>query len=144
MASEVAPLSANSGATYEGGHYPIRQDQVTKPSLTMSFTESSVNYVDYPAYSVGILDESGTSYRLNNTSAPWIRYFRWAPGLNYFGSVHPKYRHSTDQVNFAFIDGHGETRKWSPYDPYSAPLSSKFYGGFGPLLGSLRDVRFDD
>lgn len=143
MASEVAPVSGDSGATYESGHYPIRQDHVIKPSLTTAFTESMVNYADYPAYSVGILDDGGASYRLNNTSAPWVRYFRWAPGLNYHASVNPQYRHGTDQVNFSFMDGHGDTRKWSATDPYSAMLSAQLYGGFGPLLGPLRGIRFD-
>jgi prepilin-type N-terminal cleavage/methylation domain-containing protein/prepilin-type processing-associated H-X9-DG protein len=146
MVSEVAPMALNANYTaYEGDHYPIRQDQVIKPSLTTAYTECLVDYSS-AAVSVGQVEMGGFSYRLNNTSPPYPRQYRWDPGLNYFNAfnvVSPVYRHSFTQVNFSFMDGHAETRKWTANDPFSAPIGSSLYGGFGPLLGPLRGYRFD-
>ncbi len=143
MADEVVGASNDGAATYQNGYTPLKIDQVKRPSMTMAFCDVTIQADATMAE--GYIESVG-SYRLNNNIT--TRSNRWAPGLNasipyYFTLAPYSYRHSQWFTNFSFMDGHAETRKYNQFDPYSAPISTLLYGGFGPLLGPLRDQTFD-
>ncbi len=143
MADEVCGVSTDGGVTYANGYTPLRLDQVSRPSITMAFCDISIEAVS--GTPEGYIESVG-SYRLNNNVT--IRNNRWNPGLNaselyYFNLAPYSYRHNQWFTNFSFLDGHAETRKYNQFDPYSSPQGVVLFGGFGQLLGPLRDQTFD-
>jgi prepilin-type N-terminal cleavage/methylation domain-containing protein/prepilin-type processing-associated H-X9-DG protein len=138
MATEVASYiqwQPDNSYTLASGYTPITMQQVIKPSRTMALTEG---WRDLNGGSI-----AAATRTMNEWSGP---VYRWYPGLDYTNTfnIGPiRYRHSLDRVNFTFLDGHGETRRWTADDPFSAPYTPIFWGGFGPILGPLRDRRFD-
>lgn len=142
MSGEVAGYSTDNGATYLWGRYPLKHRDVIKPLDTVFIMDAFSNLLD----SNRLIN---TSRNLNeNTSAA----YRWYPGLDYRGTFNTSpfsYRHNKENVNFAFLDGHAETRRYNPTDPYqtfapySTPNVSPFWGGFGKVVGPLRGVNYD-
>jgi prepilin-type N-terminal cleavage/methylation domain-containing protein/prepilin-type processing-associated H-X9-DG protein len=143
MADEVSGTSGDGGATYFNGYTPLKLEQVKRPSITMAFCDVAIEAVSgTPEGYIEIV----SSYRLNNNVT--TRNNRWNPGLNasepyYFNLAPYSYRHNQWFTNFSFFDGHAETRKYNQFDPYSTPQGALLFGGFGQLLGPLRDQTFD-
>ncbi len=80
--------------------------------------------------------------------------YRFMFGANYNGSIYRtasvyEYRHQRTSVTFAFLDGHGETRKFQPVpdDPYAISNSSIIASGYGPFgpggFGALLEFDYE-
>jgi prepilin-type N-terminal cleavage/methylation domain-containing protein/prepilin-type processing-associated H-X9-DG protein len=137
-AYEVSPYSNNGGASYQNDLAPLRTHDVLKPGHTVAIYDAAADLVTdgFPMVNSG--------YYLNDAGLSHLPTFRWAPGLNNQGLAFSKatWRHNLDTANFAFLDGHAQSRKWDPNCSYSMPYGP-YYGGFGQLLGPLRGKPYD-
>jgi prepilin-type N-terminal cleavage/methylation domain-containing protein/prepilin-type processing-associated H-X9-DG protein len=137
MAYEVTgyvTYTPGGGSVSSEAPAPIRLNEILKPGNTMALSDASL-YVP--------LDLVGNMTPMHFGTSP---VYRWRPGVHDgdgFAVFPPLYRHSREQTNFSFLDGHGETRKWDPNDPYSAPYGTYYWGGFGKIMGPLRGERWD-
>ncbi len=115
------------------GRTPQRLSQILKPAQTMSTCDSMT-------YAGGLWQAS--SMRLFEDAAPVQRS---KPGLILEANLDFRWRHFSQSANFTFLDGHGETRKWNPADPYRQAGSPAAYyaGGFGYLIGPMRGRPYD-
>jgi prepilin-type N-terminal cleavage/methylation domain-containing protein/prepilin-type processing-associated H-X9-DG protein len=136
MAQEIAGYY--NGTTWLTGTYPgpLKSTNLTKPSQTMLAADGSLWFSVYPVQgsirpdSIGI----GGSYRwIIGTNAPAGNGLPWQTPL----PAVVTYRHSLENVNFVFFDGHGETRRFTKPDPHSS------LGGFGKLLPRTKGFTLD-
>jgi len=143
MSGEVAGYTTDNYVTFTWNRYPLKQQDIVKPGDTAFIMDA---FSDMTTSNNQLIN---TSRNLNeDTSAA----YRWYPGLNYLGTFNTSpfsYRHNQDNTNFSFLDGHAETRKFNPTDPYvtfapyNNPGVSNFWGGFGKLVGPLRGKNYD-
>lgn len=114
---------------------PHRMADILKPTETMSTTDTMVyNGTMYYSLSMRLYENNARSQRckpgMNLNNPPGISEASW--------------RHLKTSTVFTFLDGHGETRKWNPVDPYRGPdVLPLFVGGFGKLVGQMRDRAYD-
>lgn len=138
MITDVTGYSPDNGVTWQWGRGPTRYAQINKPSGTMMVTETM-----YYTTLEMVINTPMTLHEFSGVS--YDGYYRSRPGLNYTTSITAStFRHMTDKVNFTFFDGHGETRRHNPNDPYSIPYLPFYRGGFGYLVGPLRGYPYDD
>lgn len=137
MLEEASGYSSDAGENWNAGLYPLKITQIVKPSRTTFIFDAPLG--GYAEDQIA----NNNCIQLNTYSTPNRRFY---PGMNYrgaFDTTPPSYRHQNVSTNFAFFDGHAETRRYQPDDPYSAPYGTLFWGGFGPLIGPLRGLPYD-
>ena len=141
MAREVTGYFSGStwhimyGTTPASELIAMRQSQLQNPASTMSLADGWINNTNDILTQTMNLHEASTG----------VGHYRSLPGINNFGLGidHSQWRHFNTSVNFAFFDGHAQTRKWDPQDPYATPLFPHHQGGFGKLLDTLRGRKYD-
>jgi prepilin-type processing-associated H-X9-DG protein len=138
MLEEASGYSSDAGVNWNGNHTPIKLNQVLAPAATTVFFDAPMGgYAETQLSTTNCL-------QLNTWGVPNRRFY---PGLNYrsgnFATAPYDYRHQATNTNFVFFDGHAQTRRYEPADPYSVPITGQFWGGFGPLIGPLRDQKGD-
>lgn len=125
---------------------PNRLADIRKPSLTMALADSQWQ-INAGTPGIGqILSASADIHTPFNPATPTANAFHWRLGINtdqaslYTFPAVRLFRHQTDSVNFVFLDGHGERRK------YQAPDTEGIggvNGGFGKVLGQIGSKRYD-
>jgi|GEM_PF-1307893 len=142
MPLEVAGYrdAANNWAFYRTA---LKLGQVVNPTGTTAFYDT---WWDPATNGLSKLSSS-----LNEADDP---YYRATPGLNEaiaatdggnINTATATWRHMRNNSNFVFLDGHAETRKRIPVDPYTQPpyVAVIRTGGFGYVLGPLRSYKYD-
>ncbi len=112
---------------------PQRLNHLQKPGSTMAISDSYLG-------GNGI-SQSGRILEFSTG----VGSHRATPGMRYstLGMAHHRWSHMTTSTAFSFLDGHTELRNWNPTDSYAAPYPPYYEGGFGYLLGPMRNRPFD-
>jgi prepilin-type N-terminal cleavage/methylation domain-containing protein len=134
----------HNGSTWLWDRTPLKMTEVTKSFDTMLAADG---WYDITRDNIRVFDG------LNEDTSP---NYRVKPGLtdpdvtslNPYGNIVAPgafWRHDLTNSNFIFFDGHGETRKRDPNDPYTRPPYSTNIrqGGFGHIFGPLRGKSYD-
>ncbi len=134
----------HNGSTWLWNLTPIRISDLVKPGGTLAYADG---WYDAASNNINIArsinEDTSPNYRamlgLNDTNKATLNPYGniVAPGSTW--------RHLTDNTNLAFFDGHAESRKRDPNDPYTRPPYSTSIraGGFGHVLGPIRGKSYD-
>jgi len=137
MAMEVAGYSSNNGTSWVIGP-PQKIEHISEPTKTMAFGDGQWIMLAGTTGLGQILCASadiGGGYR-------WRMGANAATNSNYTVPAVKEFRHTNDSTNFTFLDGHAETRQFAAPDYGGGKGGAN--GGFGPILGTMRGVKYDD
>ncbi|MCC6581309.1 MAG: prepilin-type N-terminal cleavage/methylation domain-containing protein [Phycisphaeraceae bacterium] len=120
---------------------PRRMDSFSRGSQTMMFSDARMTPTTVPGIVHPLHDAGNNAYR-------------FMFGADYIGNAYRtasvfNYRHTHANVNFCFLDGHGENRRFRPVpeDPFAistATIISNGYGPYGPGgFGALLEFDYE-
>jgi prepilin-type N-terminal cleavage/methylation domain-containing protein/prepilin-type processing-associated H-X9-DG protein len=137
-AAPVAHFGQYSGVSWATHEVPTnsnrwhRRDEFIKPTRSFALADTYLTQYDNSSnvrtYGSIRIGDPGSAATNNNYAYRLGRNFRTGEGLYIAPTAkYYNFRHQ-DRVNFAFLDGHGETRNYVPGD----------VGGFGRILDANR------